>query len=274
MEWPRRWQHPLMTIMTTISTRGSPECSLAVLSTRLGQQDEQLARDRWWINELSQQLCDTTTQIAHISKVLDCLFAGCTPTATPAEVPAVPGTSSVSGATPPGQASSLLQQSTASGEVNPSTSTFHINGQAASHAGFPQSSWDLQEQALSFQDQAHNSTLNHSVRPFLPFADFLTQFPLSLGAPALGHHLALNQQQHPQATVTTGLPRGHPAQHHGWHLLQQIRTGYPSGHGISAIQFTDSYQCTQHGNGYSYHGQGDPQCTSETTARKLYRVNL
>ena len=29
--------------------------------------------------------------------------------------------------------------------------------------------------------------------------------------PTLGHHLALNQQQHPQATVTTGLPR---ATHH------------------------------------------------------------
>ena len=36
---------------------------------------------------------------------------------------------------------------------------------------------------------------------------FLTQFPSNLGTPALGHHLALNQQQHPQATVTIGLPR-------------------------------------------------------------------
>ena len=65
--------------------------------------------------------------------------------------------------------------------------------------------WDLQEQALSFQDQAHNSTLNQSVRPFLP-SDFLTQFSLSLGTPTLGHHLSLNQQQHPQAAVATGLP--------------------------------------------------------------------
>ena len=128
------------------------------------------------------------------------------------EVPAVLGTSSVLGTAPPGQASALPQQSTASSKVNPSTSTFHTNGQAAphSHPGFPQSSQDLQEQTLSFQDQAHNSTLNHSIRHFLP-SDFLTQFPLSLGAPALGHHLALNQQQHPQAMVATG-PLG--ATHH------------------------------------------------------------
>ena len=65
------------------------------------------------------------------------------------------------------------------------------------------------------------------------------------------------------ATIPTGYiyhwtAQGHPAEHHGWHLLQQIGTSYPSGHGISAIQFTDSYQCTQHGNRYGYHGQGDP----------------
>ena len=36
----------LVTTMTTITTRGSTECSLAVLSTRLGQQNEQLARNR------------------------------------------------------------------------------------------------------------------------------------------------------------------------------------------------------------------------------------
>ena len=131
----------LITTMTTITTGGSTECSLAVLSTRLGQQDEQLARDRCPFDELSQQLCDTTTQFTHISKFLDQILVGCTHTATLAEVPAVPGTSLVSGAAPPGQASSLPQQSTASSEVNPSASTFHINRQAApcSHTGFPQS---------------------------------------------------------------------------------------------------------------------------------------
>ena len=36
----------IVTTMTTITTRGSTECSLAVLSTRLDQQDEQSARDR------------------------------------------------------------------------------------------------------------------------------------------------------------------------------------------------------------------------------------
>ena len=51
----------LMTTTTTITGRGSTECSLAVLSTRLGQQDEQWARDREQIDELSQQLCDITT---------------------------------------------------------------------------------------------------------------------------------------------------------------------------------------------------------------------
>ena len=159
------------------------------------------------MDELSQQLCDTTTQLTHCRKVLDCILAGHTPMATIAEVPAVQGTSSISGATHPGKASSLPQQRTALGEVNPSASTFHINGQAAphSHTGSPQSSQDLQEQALSFQDQAHNSTLNHSVRPFLA-SDFLTRFPSSLGTPTLGHHLALNHQQHQQAMVTTGLP--------------------------------------------------------------------
>ena len=55
------------------------------------------------------------------------------------------------------------------------------------------------------------------------------------------------------ATTPTGYgchwtAQGQPAQHHGWHLLQQIGIGYPSSHGISAIQFTVSYQCTQHGN--------------------------
>ena len=36
----------LVTTTTTITTGGSTECSLAVLSTRLGQQDEQVARNR------------------------------------------------------------------------------------------------------------------------------------------------------------------------------------------------------------------------------------
>ena len=177
-----------------------------MLSTRLGQQDEQLARDRHWIDELSQQLGDTTTQLTLISKVLDHLPASHVPVATPAKVPAVPNTSSISGTAPPGQASSLPQQSTALGGVGPSMSSFQINREAVphSHTGFLQSSQDLQDEAFSFQDQALNSTLNHPSRPFLP-SSFLTQFPLSLHTPTQGQHLVLNQQQHPQATVTTGL---------------------------------------------------------------------
>ena len=82
----------LITTMTTITTRGSSVCSLAVLSTRLGQQDEQLATDR-----------------CHISKVLDCLLDSHTPMTTLAEVTAVPSTSPVSSTAPPGQAPSLPQ---------------------------------------------------------------------------------------------------------------------------------------------------------------------
>ena len=39
-------QEKTVSTMITITTGGSTECSLAVLSTRLVQQDEQLARDR------------------------------------------------------------------------------------------------------------------------------------------------------------------------------------------------------------------------------------
>ena len=46
--------------MTTITTGAPTECSLAVLSTRLGQQDKQSAKDRCQIDELSQHLSDTT----------------------------------------------------------------------------------------------------------------------------------------------------------------------------------------------------------------------
>ena len=51
---------PLVAAMTTITTGGSTEHSWAMLSTRVSQQDEQLAQDRQWIDQLSQQLSDTT----------------------------------------------------------------------------------------------------------------------------------------------------------------------------------------------------------------------
>ena len=43
----------LITTMTTITTGAPTECSLAVLSTRLGPQDEQSAKDRCQIDKLS-----------------------------------------------------------------------------------------------------------------------------------------------------------------------------------------------------------------------------
>ena len=176
------------------------QCSLAVLSTWPGQQDEQSAKDRHQIDELSQQLSDTTTQIAHISKVLDCLLTSHNPTATLPDAPAAPITSAGHGAIPLGAASSLLQQGTASSEIHSTASGLQVNGQAAPHSHAEV--W--QDQVGPAQTQVYNSALSHYVRPFFP-SDFLTQFPVSLGAPAQDQHLALNQQQHPQATITTGL---------------------------------------------------------------------
>ena len=50
-----------ITATTNITTGAPTECSLAVLSTKLGQQDEQSAKDRCLIEELLQQLRDTAT---------------------------------------------------------------------------------------------------------------------------------------------------------------------------------------------------------------------
>ena len=164
------------------------------------------ARDRCQIEELSQQLSETTNQLMHISKVLDCLVTCHTPVATPMEVTSASITSSVSGIFHPGHAALLLQPSTASGEVNPSTSSIHISKQTApaSHTGCLQASWDLQDQPLTFQGHAYNSTMNQSPWLFLP--SDLPWLASSLGAPAIGQHPNVNQQQHPPATVTTALP--------------------------------------------------------------------
>ena len=190
----------LITTKTTITTGAQTECSLAVLSTSLGQQDKQLAKDRHQIDEFSQQFSDTTTQLAHISKILDCPLTGHIPTVTLADIPAAPSTSAGNGAVPSRAPPSLQQQGTASSKIHSTASSFHFNGQAAPH-----SHAEVQEdQAGPAQTQAHNSTLSHPARPFFP-SDFLTKFPASLGSPTQGQHLALNQQQHPQATITVGL---------------------------------------------------------------------
>ena len=62
------------------------ECALAALSTRLGQQCEERAKDRHHIEELSQQLTETSYQLAYIKKVLDCLILGQTLAPTAAAV--------------------------------------------------------------------------------------------------------------------------------------------------------------------------------------------
>ena len=189
-----------VTTMTTITTGAPAECSLAVLSTRLGQQDKQSTKGRHQIDELSQQLSDTTTQFTHISKVLNCLLTGHTPIATLVDAPAAPSTSAGNGTVPLGAASSPQQQGNASSEIHSIASSFQVNGQAAPHSHAEVQ----QDQAGPAQTQVHNNTLSHSIRPFFPSHVF-TQFPASLGAPVQGQHLALNQQQHPQATITMGL---------------------------------------------------------------------
>ena len=83
----------LISTMTTISTGAPTECSLAVLSPRLGQQDEQSVK-------LSQQLSDTTTQLIHISTVLDCLLTSHNHMATLVDIPAAPSTSAGNGTVP------------------------------------------------------------------------------------------------------------------------------------------------------------------------------
>ena len=110
--------------MTTNTTGGSSDCSLAVLSTRLGQQNEQSARDRHHIDKLSQQLSDITTQLAHISKILDCPLASHIPMTALVEVTAVPSSSPVSGTAPSGQAPPLPQQTLPwMGPISPSTAS-------------------------------------------------------------------------------------------------------------------------------------------------------
>ena len=102
----------------TITTASIPsgvltEGVLAVLSTRLGQQGEERAKDRCCIKELSQQLSETNDQLAYIKKVLDCLISGQTlaPTAaavTPASsMASMPAPSSGSSCLLLGQATSL-----------------------------------------------------------------------------------------------------------------------------------------------------------------------
>ena len=55
----------------SITTMASMECALTALSTRLGQQGEERAKDRCHIKEVSLQLTKTSDQLVYIRKVLD-----------------------------------------------------------------------------------------------------------------------------------------------------------------------------------------------------------
>ena len=180
---------PTITV-ASIPSRVSTEDALAVLSTRLGQQGEERAKDRCHIEKLSQQLTETNDQLAYIKKVLDWLVSG--QTLVPTAVVVTPASSTASGPAPPlgisclppgqvtlllgigtplvSQASLFIAQSiTASGSAYPSISGNHFSGQAASatHTGFPQASWDFQDhaQTVAFQGHPNDASLNHSPRP-------------------------------------------------------------------------------------------------------------
>ena len=137
---------------------------------------------------------------------------------------------------------SLPQQSTASDKANPSASSFYINGQTASHshAGITQSSWGLQDQTFSFQGQTQNNTWNYSARPLFPLE------PLTaVSTESRCSHPGPTFSPEPAATLPSsschGSARGHSAQHHGWHLLQQSSIGHPPSHRASTIWFIVSY---------------------------------
>ena len=128
------------------------ECALATLSTRLGQQGEERAKDRCQFKELSQHITETSDQLAYIRKVLDHLISSQTlaPTADrgthASSMSFGPAPPSGSGCLPPGKATSfpgtgiflvsqasqfIAQLSTASGSVNTPISGNHISGQTA-----------------------------------------------------------------------------------------------------------------------------------------------
>ena len=112
----------LATTTNTITTGVLMGCALAVLSTRLGQQGKERAKDRCLIEELPWQLNETNNQLAYITKVLDHLISGQTPAAVTgaSSTASGPSPSSDSGCLPLWQAASLPQPSTASGSVNAS----------------------------------------------------------------------------------------------------------------------------------------------------------
>ena len=216
---------------TTIATDSIPsrvltECALAALSTGLGQQGEERAKDRCHIKELSQQLTETRDQPAYIRKVLDHLISGQTPAPTATVATASgPAPSSGCGCLLAGQATSLpgtgialasqaslfiAQSSTASDSVNLSVRGNHIDWHAASAicTGFLHTSWELQDhaQTLALQGHSNDTSITHSPWPVFS-SDLLPWFSLGMGAPALDQPLCFHKQQQTEAAIATGLPR-------------------------------------------------------------------
>ena len=156
------------------------------IDTRLGQQDEQSAKERHQIDKLSQQLSDTTTQLAHISKVLDHLLTGHTPMTTLVDTPAAPCTSAENDTVPSGAASSLPQQGTASSKIHSTASSFQVNGQAAPHSHTEVQ----QDQAGPAQTQVHSSALSHSIRPLLATGPLLAISQTTTNATSMATDIA------------------------------------------------------------------------------------
>ena len=212
------------TIMAgSLSSGISTECALATLSTRLGQQGKERAKDRHGIDEISQQLTETSDQLTYIRKVLNHLVSGqnLAPTAASSTV----SEPAPSGCLLPGQAVSLpsieippvsqaslfiAQSNTASGSVNPSISGNHTSGHAAlaTHTCFLQAHWDFQDhtQTLAFQGYSNDASIMHFPWPVFS-SDLSPQFSSRMGTPALGQPLSFHQQQQLQAAITTGWSR-------------------------------------------------------------------
>ena len=213
----------LITTTTTITTGAPTECSLAVLSTRLGQQDEQSAKDRCQIDELLQQLSDTTTQLTHISKVLDHLLTSHVPMATLVDAPAAPSTSAGNGTVPSGAASSLPQQGTASSEIHSTASDFQQAGSPTQpHRGLTGSSRSCPDTG----PQQHLEPLCQAILP-LRFLDPVSREP---GCPCPRPTSSPESATTPTGYNHCGTVRHPTAQHLGWPPLQQHQTGsgYPS----------------------------------------------
>ena len=148
-----------------------------------------LQTDTAIIEELSQQLNETSNQLAYIRKILDNLVSGQILAVVTAASSTTSGPVPFSGSAAAfhqAKAASLQQPNAASGSVNHSASGKHI-GSACTASGscarLFQASWDLLEhaQTLAFQGHAYEAPMTHFSWPFIP-SDPLPWFSLGLGA--------------------------------------------------------------------------------------------